>query len=365
MNGSSVSGSGGFPVRFSRDEFGLSLVHAVRALVAQAGWTFGSEGGFDAARQAQGKVWSLVSPKPLPEGDSMAPISPDCSAEELGLGFADVEHLELVQTLMQCYDYGVLGIHDATAETLDDCEGSAMRTSRIVYDLERSTFLSEWTQYAGEQAQRAAADCVYVCELANARLILEGGEDPFFLEDRWSGWLTVRQLALLAGMTEASIRTLASRGELHFAKERGQSSVTIEQAKQWLQAKGRYVPITTTEGRGADDITARKWSSRWDFENALFARIAYIGQKNGHETVEGQLHATGLTELGEPLPGSPFERPALGEQQLLDADLMRRVALALELPPERLVLRAAEVVYADHLRAIEKQIKQAEGRTAL
>lgn len=204
--------------------------------------------------------------------------------------------------------------------------------------------------------------------------MLEGSDEGFFLNDREEGFLSVRQLSLLSGMTEASIRTLSSRSRKDKLSDRKSSdhwliatndgkntSIDIANAKAWLKSKGRYVEITKTSQSGADDFTTRKFSTQIEFEREIENRYQYLCNRSGAEIVDVRIKASGVSYFDVPAtPKSPITLSVLGEEQLLNVALMQSLAVALELPPVMFALRASEVVTQDRLRAIEKQLKQAQ-----
>ena len=204
--------------------------------------------------------------------------------------------------------------------------------------------------------------------------MLEGSDEGFFLDDREEGFLSIRQMALLSGMTEASIRTLASRSrksqldatsdstsQLVTTNDGKNTSIDINDAKAWLKAKSRYVPITEKRTKGEVDFTNRKFTFIDDIEDAISDRLKFLGDQHGEEDMNARTINAGIVwVLQEIVPGVPLCRAVIGEDQLLNTDLMRRFADVLELPSEMFALRAAEAVMQERLRAIEKQLKQAQ-----
>jgi hypothetical protein len=318
------------------------------------------------------RVWSLMSTKPY-HGSTFA--DPGITPDHLDLPFSDVERLSIVQSLMQLYDYGVHGILDTSiAGNFDSFDGYENQVSRIIYDLNRSTFLQEWGNYGVYSSAIAVERCAYVFELANARLMLEGGSEGFFLDDREEGFLSIRQMALVSGMTEASIRTLASRSRKNQLKSANDSnsqlitkndgkntSIDIADAKAWLKAKGRYVDISRKRNRGATDFTYRKLSSIGEIEDAIADRLEFLRAQYGEEAINSRLERIGIKAIEQQIvPPIDLWKQVIGEEQLMKTELMRSFAEALELPADLFALRAAEAVMQEKLRGIEKQVKQAQ-----
>lgn len=304
-------------------------------------------------------LWSLVSQKALDHSASFA--DPDLSPAELGLTFDDVADVEFVKTLMQLYDYGVLAIEDTSLPTLDDSEGHAHWTTCILQDLARSTFLKEWTDYAGDACVKAVDHCLLIVEIASARLVLEGGQEGFFHKDRDAEGLTFRQLALLSSMSEASLRTLTSRGNglVTIKGERNSTYITIEHAREWLKARGRYTPIRRVSDLGMVPLTSQRFFSIEELQTAILARTDYLRLEVGSDVMTHRLAASGIKWVVEKLPnGETLDR--INEQQLLDRKVMKRLGAALELPAEMFVLRAAETVLSEKLRLVEQELKGAK-----
>lgn len=80
--------------------------------------------------------------------------------------------------------------------------------------------------------------------------------------------LTVRQMALLAGMEEMTIRTAASRkGPNYMVSTKDGSRTVFERsvAKEWLKAKGRYTPVQRHEPVSATEALNRSYDDVGQF----------------------------------------------------------------------------------------------------
>lgn len=359
----------GFPVQFTKDEFKEDVMELMLLFVQQAQFTFLA----DSSDQSKA-IWGLLGSK-ASEFNGLGVAGETHS--DLGLEYSDIEGLSMVQTLMSLYDYGVLGILDPSNGRLDFFDGYENQVSRLCYDINRSAFLQEWANGGLWPQAKAAARSLYVCELANARLMLEGSDEGFFLDEREEGFLSVRQLALLSGMTEPSIRTLLSRSRkgsaaaatnesaLVTVTDGKNVSIAIEVAKTWLRGKGRYVPITYKQSTGSNDLTARKFFSRNEFEREVAARTQFLIDRDGADAVTSRIASTGLVYVQESIGDHPtLSVTKIGEAQLLDSNLMQRLGAILELPANRFALRAAETVTQEKLRSIDAQIKKLSSLTA-
>jgi len=353
----------GFPVLFTRDEFKEDVTELMLLFVQQAQFTFMA----DSSDQSKA-IWGLLGSK-ASEFTGLGNAGE--THRDLGLEYSDIQGLSMVQTLMSLYDYGVLGILDPSNGRLDYFDGYENQVSRLCYDINRSAFLQEWANTGLWPQAKAAQRSLYVCELANARLMLEGSDEGFFLDERDEGFLSVRQLALLSGMTESSIRTLLSRSRkgsaaaatdesaLVTVTDGKNVSIAIEVAKTWLRTKSRHVPITYMQSAGSNDFTARRFFCRNEFEREVAARTQFLMERDGADAVTSRIENTGLVYVQESIGEHPTLTAAkIGEDQFLDASLMQRLATILELPADRFALRAAETVTQEKLRFIEVQIKK-------
>lgn len=347
----------GFPIPFTLDELKHDILETMMALINQTRFTFYRDEGTDAT------LWPLLSNKPNDE-DSSAYANPDLGAYELNLTFSDIERIEMVKCVVAFYNYGMLGLTDEWMNEMDDSDGPGNWASRILFDLHRSTFLEDWVAYRVIDVQACVARCLLVAELANARLMLEGGGEGFYLGMQ-NNELDIRQMSLLAGMTEGSIRTLAGpnrKNALITTKNATGTGVhiEIENAKTWLKSKGRYVPIKRTTVRGAEDFTNRKFTSYPDFQNAVFERTRFLNLQRGEDVIDARLIEAGIKAPLSATESEQVRMDFLSEDRLLDAELMSRMGEALELPKERFALRAAEVVAIERLAEIEHRLKQVQ-----
>ncbi len=303
-----------------------------------------------------GKLWALLSSRPLDYPHELA--NPDNSPDDLGLTWPDVAETALAQTLMELYDYGVLGLEDASAEELDNNEGGAAWVSRLLHDLRHSAFLAEWDEATGGRSMPSVERCLLLAETANARVLLEGGKEGFFLNDREAGYLTFRQLSLLSGMTESSLRTVASRASGGLVTERlgNNSYIEVSHAKQWLKARNRYTPVRRVSNAGAVPMTERRFASTDEFQLAIDQRVSYLAEEIGLEVLQQRLKGS---PFGEPKKGPASYFIEVGAKQMANRKLMEALGKALDLPARMFALRAAETLHSEVLRHVEKEIQGA------
>ena len=181
------------------------------------------------------------------------------------LTYSDIEETAFARSIEWMYRYGYLG------EQMRDVDYSAGRElSSVAYvlsDIRNSQHQEDSAAFGlAKDTDGAVQRCLDAAELANARRILEGNQG-FIDPDKNTVGFTVRQLALLSGMKEMSIRSAASRsrGELQVeAGGRGGSTfIKFDVAKAWLLEKNRYVEVrqlgpdrmTTAEERKKDSVS--------------------------------------------------------------------------------------------------------------
>lgn len=305
-----------------------------------------------------------------PNSDLLLPLcSPEYEAADFGLTYEAIRHTAFAQALTQQYEFAYHGIIDGSDDSFTD-ESIHTWTAGLVVDVCSSAVATEWSAYGLNVGTRALR-CAQVSETANARTMLEGGECFFQFQHFQStkedhlydeGVLTVRQLALLAGMEELSIRAAANpkrANPLKTITADRRTSIEISVAKEWLQAKGRYVPITRIWSAGQLDLAKRRFEYFHDLTFALDARLKMVCEERGHEEPASTLRAAGI-KIGCGMPG-PFLD--LEPEDYRNDNVVRAIARVLELPEDLLVLRVKETQAKENLRAIEISIKESVRNT--
>lgn len=349
----------GFPVPFSAEQLRIDIQAVLLLLARQLHFVFGRSNQYELTEQST--LLGLV-----PGGDVN---DPDTTLQDLGLRYELVQDTHLARTLEDLYGYAFHGMVDLSRAEFDS-DSSGTWASIIVRDLEGSAFAKEWAAYepkqpigVGDYGQMTAAGrCLLVCETAQARRVLEGHDDNFM---DWVGQnrdgLSTRQVALLSGMTEASVRTLSNakrRNALVTVNDGKNVTVTISAAKTWLLAKGRYVPIRRTNRDGQIDLARKRFSSADDLLWALDQRLQFlIGQNEAdNDAIRGRLAAihSELVDASDPTR----LRLRLGATVLTDGAAMSAIGDALAMPGDLLALRAAEAHAQDVLKELEQQIQR-------
>lgn len=219
------------------------------------------------------------------------------------------------------YDFAVEGLaRRPMAEFMNDA--SAYLSAALVYDLTNSVIAPDFGP------PTLGDECLHIVRLATARGVLEGYKREFkFSLDDESGaddHLTIREVALLAGMEEASVRNAANpklTNPLVTKKIGNGTFVAPADAKAWLDARGKYTPLQTAHGMAID--------------------IAKSGFKTPHEVwtvLNGRAEACGLSldrmlgDLGLEFPHPDMPEPAA-----------RKLATQLGYDDELFVLRMKEL----------------------
>lgn len=298
-----------------------------------------------------------VAPDPEnPEPDDII-FDSESSAVNLGLTYERIKHMDFVQTLERMYDFAYEGRLDSSYERMED-ESHFSFVSALVVDALNGEFAEEWT-VRGSNGGQGLSRCVSVAELANARNVLEGGESffsrfsPSRSLDHLKG-LTIRQMALLAGMEEMSVRAAANPKRANPLKTVSDSNGTyieLRDAKEWLASKGLYVPVSYHIKSDLFDLSARGFSSTSELRDVLWARL------------HGQFDTLGKRATCERLP----EAIRANYKRLFDIDdatlqnegFIKELAVALELPARLLYLRIIQVYAEEKLRTVKSLISQA------
>lgn len=192
------------------------------------------------------------------------------------------------------------------------------------------------------------------------------GEDPFFYHFKANprddfpeeGVLTVRQMSLLSGMEEMSIRAAANPKRVNRLKPveltEKRTLFEIQVAKDWLLSKKRYVQITKRWSAGEMNLHKKRFANLVELDMGLNARYKMLCNEHGRDSIDDYAKALGLSS-GEGLVG-PYL--TIDDEDFANQERMRGLARVLCLPEDLLVLRIEEVLASERLRSIERSIKQ-------
>ena len=346
MNHSSTADDGnqsGFPTPFSLDQLRQDILD-IYLLQLRATYLFSNDQ----------KIWALTGKSGIRDGSiwigSQQPA-------DYGLSYADVAESEFAKAIEQQFSFAFAGLDTLLCEPM---EPETMHTWVAAYltDLQSSAFAGEWSTYGGDVT---VSRCLHACELANARVVLEGGENFFpYMSDKADegnkaeGALTVRQMALLAGMEEMTIRTAISRkgpSQLKAFKDDRRTLVSLADAKEWLVTKGRYIPISRQSHAGSVlDLTRTAFTSAFGIAHALTSRWDFVTETEPNPDHAAIFDAL-ATRFG--LKDVNFYNKDL----LLNNDLMRELAVLLRLPPDLLILRVKEAALHEEIANTEAAVR--------
>lgn len=340
--------SGALPIRISREAMRDATVEVYVQVARTIGWMKDWEA-----------AWSFLGKE---TADGLNLFNPDNSAKELGVTYDDISSTPFAESLEILYDYAYLGFADESAEFMGH-ESIYTWTSAILEDVAKSSAAQEWDSY-GSTIIECARACREVAELANARRILEGKEDFFYFhgdgeyESTEEGSLTVRQLSLLSGMEEHSIRAAANpkrANRLETYSDQGRTRIKCDVAKAWLISKGRYVGITFQFSTGDLDLSKTKFSSVERLQKALNSRCIFIALRDSNMGST----TSRLDELGDlQKKDESGWYLDLSKEQLVNPEIIRRLSFALELDEKLLLLRSREAVATEELAQVQAELRQ-------
>lgn len=305
-------------------------------------------------------AWRICGKRDVSEERKLDILNPDMSPSDCEVSYNDIKNTNFAKCIENMYLYGYLGIQQTVLERMAH-ESIYMWVSASLEDMVSSSMFEEWSSY-GSHAIDDAKLCLEIAELANARRTLEGNEYFYSFGKMSRGGndtglhnLSIRQMALLAGMEEMSIRAAANpkrANPIPTFSDDGNTRVSIEAAKKWLQEKNRYVPITNRHGAGDFDLETSKFKSINDFNDAMSDRIVMISLRDSWN--EEQFTFFKNNKLLVQYESGQFE---INHECYTNTELLKQLADTLEFPYELLSLRAREASAYSELASVESQIK--------
>ncbi|NYT79049.1 hypothetical protein H0A71_18835 [Alcaligenaceae bacterium] len=311
-------------------------------------------------------AWTLISKDPL----DIFPfqfLNPEESAKGFGFTFSMIAHTSFAQSMINLYNYAYSGRLDRTQQKPEG-ESDYVWYTTLCCDVADGATGRERIDH-GSDVSTHASRCVQVAETANARNMLEG-EEPFYYfhgaTNKESSidfeGLTIRQLALLAGMEEGSVRaaTNPKRAKpLVTFKSGNRTLVNFEVAKEWLADKGRYIPVTYFRSSTVVDWNSEEIDGIDQFNSLLAQHVSNL--LNQIEQSKAAELLASLARLGTPVDlvagffsGKPL---SLTEEQIRDEALMHALAQVVQVSPEIFALRAKETVLVSDLERVMKERK--------
>ena len=304
-------------------------------------------------------AWTITKAAPLESSAEWALCAPERDAAEIGLTHAHIEDTEFAKVMREMYDFAYFGLKNLGGSGLE-YEGSAMWFSSMLIDAAYGDFSREWDSY-GPTVQEHAKRLLAVAETANARLTLEGCDEPFHhfagtnkdSNGSQSDCLDVRQVALLSGMEEMSIRAAANPNRPNALKSFKVGNATrfeLSVVKEWLIQKKRHVPITERWIVKDFDL-GKSYKFCGAISMGLDTRYRLLGQNQGYAEIDKALNSIHI----QVTPGGGMY---LEEEAMRDEPLMRKVAEILALPADLLILRIREAFAHQTLKAVEEEMKK-------
>lgn len=294
--------------------------------------------------------------------------NPDWSVADWDLHWENVEKLDFAVYLDNMFQYGQFGLRDTGWEPMEEGTGYTW-ISLVLMDMHSSQFLNDWSQGFGGEGAENIARCLQVAELANARLVLETGE-PFCYQlsakergdELGVDGLTIRQVALLAGMEEMSVRAAANPKRANFLQtvsENGRTHITPEVAKSWLKSKGRYVTIKSFDSGRNDDMRKRPFSNLAELVRILQSRAFSFNAMHGQDLRAADPRIPDFLENGEHVFSEcePWEADKQ-RAALRDPIFVQALAECLELTPGVVSLRVRELLAKEELHHVQHSLRQ-------
>lgn len=322
----------------------------------------------------EAKVWPLVG-KPVPEDYPLFGRQGfwrlDMEPADFEVSFSQVANSMFARCLEMQFDFAYRGVYTNQAPSMA-MDGDHTWVALYLHDLVASLLAEEVEAYVGPGLRPAIKRCHEASELANARLALEDQEIFCYFSSPKSGerdesapfeGLTIRQIAMLSGMEEMSIRTAVSRkgpNQLPTYKENGRTLVRSDDAREWLKVKGRYLPIVHEWSGQQLRLEKTKFANLDELDGALQQQILHLSGADGREPGELKARLRSIYETHG--HGDMFG--VMTHAQAKDAKLMTAVAEALSLPPQLLVLRAHQAQLSDELLHLDREISRLEPTTA-
>ena len=346
---SSAAGEGvsAYPVPFTLESFRKDIANVFLHHLRTIAWmTDGVSAAKVLGDQAGISVGSIL------DGDS--------SAEDAGISYTTIKDTTLAVTMERLYAFAFHGEWNVSSERMEDGSIYTWITA-LLREANSGAQAVEWCNWFGEGYSESASRCVMVAELANARHTLEGGE-PFYTDFSSSATcfeaLTIRQMALLSGMEEMSIRSAAgpkrvNRLQTHSVD--GTTCVDLDVAKDWLISKGRYVEIIRRRSTMELDLVKHRFTDAFGLKEALKSHYFAIQAKDGEEAINARFLEAGFPNALRVLD----DFIQIDDEECISESLMRAVADALRLPADLFVLRCKEVRAAQRLAFIEMDLRNA------
>lgn len=295
--------------------------------------------------------------------DKCSLLASESTAADAGLRFEAVANTEFAKAMLDHYDYGFRGVTGTRSENML-WDSIHTYLGAYVLDLRNSAYVVEWLGEGVPDLEAAINRCLNTIEISNARVVLESNE-PFYHFSRvreddsaTAGELTIRQLAMLAGVEEMSLRSMISRKSaplLQIEKTSDRRTVVrTETAKEWLKAKGRYITIQKGRRTVDLDLARTSFADAMDLIRALEDWRAVLCDRGALDGKAQEPHSSHLKD----------NLLALTLSELEDEEYMKELGTVLKLPGDLLAIRAREAGLKTRIFMYEHELKQVRASLA-
>lgn len=320
-------------------------------------------------------AWQITGKTPR-DGDRNSVFAFGESPKKSDLTYEDIRHTDFAQCMDAMYKFAYHGVLDMNREAMDFCSDYTS-IANIVRDASRSLSAMYWDKH-GETNQVGSAPKTYeVIELANSRCILENNVSFLYDEDLdifdenagKQSRLTIRQMALLAGMEEMSIRAACNpkrANPLRITSENGRTFIESTNAKAWLMEKNRYISLKNPWSDRSFDLAANRFSNLPELLQVIHERHLLIQSKNSSLVSVSARHTESFVKIKNYLTTKSNGRAAdakkidfLGIETALlsDSDFIHELAEFLEFPVNLFALRVREVLLNEEMKSIRNELK--------
>lgn len=339
---SAVSQESGFPVPLTLEDFQQDILNLFFFQVRTIGWMTDAE-----------TAWRITGKIKIGDYDFFDPRQ---DAKEVGLSYDDIRRTYFAKCLERLYLFGYQGILDESVEPFDE-DSIYTWMSTLICDMAQSHLLQEWDAN-GAFFEVSAQRALRVAELANARCLMEKGNYLYYFqtggETTTRDALTVRQMALLSGMEEMSIRAAANPNRaspLVTFKEDNHTYIALDVAKNWLKSKGRYVAVTRQWTKEQIDFTKRRFMHFDDLFSVIHQRLVEFKHDDSRTRNAGE-------EFDALYARQNFKEGADKSQIFSNMDYVRGLAEVLEFPVDLFCLRVRELIVKTEAEDIKKALEE-------
>lgn len=192
--------------------------------------------------------------------------------------------------------------------------------------------------------------CQHVVDLAMARHYLDEGCFVMDGEETLFNHLTLRQVALLAGIDEKTVRNIASSKSkklLTTTSINGRTYVRTDIALDWLKS------------RGFRETVIRRSTTERDMSKTVFYNLADFGTFIVERREAQKMSATQIAAALKDRNASNWLKNAEEGRYSFDENLSLKLAVTLELEPRSFLMAALKVFHKAELERIEQMPAEA------